>query len=36
MDIRDLYLYGVLGAFSLFALVLGYVSVWSKGGKPHA
>lgn len=32
MDAHDLYPYGVLAAFSLFAIVLGWGSIWSNQG----
>ena len=32
MDANDLYLIGVVAAFSLFALVLGVISNWSNAG----
>lgn len=28
---QQIYLYGVIGAFSLFAVVLAGTSIWSKG-----
>lgn len=30
---QTIMLYAITGAFVLFALVLGVVSIWSRGGK---
>ncbi|MET3524959.1 hypothetical protein ABID41_000054 [Phenylobacterium koreense] len=33
MSIQDAYLYMVVTAFSIFAIAVFGVSIWSKGGK---